>query len=332
MGGRGILTADLDNRWAYEHTHRVDGWDDYETYLPTAIPRLVGLAADLRVPLTAFVVGRDAADARNADSLRSLTDASHEVANHSFSHDPQLGLRPRDDIEADIARSADAIEEACGVRPVGFRGPAYSCSVDLLRTLAAQGYRWDSSTYPTMIGPVAKRFMLRELATAGHTLDAAERAELDAMYGPLGDARLPLKPFRWTGDATVAHIDELPVTVLPGLRTPIHFSYVHLLAERSPGLAKRYVALAMRACRLLRVTPCLLLHPLDVLGSDDVPEMAFFPGMDRSGREKADFVADVLAHVGAGPSWLTITQHLDMTTLRGTVSLTALEHRQPGSR
>ena len=32
--------------------------------------------------------------------------------------------------------------------------------------------------------------------------------------------------------------------------------------------------------------PSLLLHPLDFLGRDDVPELAFFPAMERPGERK----------------------------------------------
>ncbi len=33
-------------------------------------------------------------------------------------------------------------------------------------------------------------------------------------------------------------------------------------------------------CKLTRTQPSFLLHPLDLIGSDHVPALAFFPGMN----------------------------------------------------
>ena len=53
--------------------------------------------------------------------------------------------------------------------------------------------------------------------------------------------------------------------------------------------------MAMALCRLTGVGPSLLLHPLDFLGGDDEPDIAFFPGMRMPAAAKVAFVRDVLA-------------------------------------
>ena len=55
----------------------------------------------------------------------------------------------------------------------------------------------------------------------------------------------------------------LPVTTMPLFRVPIHFSYLLYLGGKSPALARLYWRTALRMCRLRRVEPSVLLHPLD---------------------------------------------------------------------
>jgi len=47
-----------------------------------------------------------------------------------------------------------------------------------------------------------------------------------------------------------------------------------------------YLRTALGLCRATGTEPSFLLHPLDLLGGDQVRELSFFPGMDLTGREK----------------------------------------------
>lgn len=62
------------------------------------------------------------------------------------------------------------------------------------------------------------------------------------------------------------------------------------LAGTSPALARSYFANALRMCALTGVEPSVLLHPLDALGGDDVPELRFFPGMKLPVRLKLEIL------------------------------------------
>ena len=57
---------------------------------------------------------------------------------------------------------------------------------------------------------------------------------------------------------------------------------------------RAYLRFALEACRALRGEPSFLLHPLDLLGGDEAPELAFFPGMDLTTREKSELFVDAL--------------------------------------
>ncbi len=91
----------------------------------------------------------------------------------------------------------------------------------------------------------------------------------------------------------------MPVTVMPVLRTPFHFSYLHYAAEKSALLARLYLRTSLQLCRLNRIEPSMLLHPLDFLGGDEEPDLAFFPGMKHSGAVKRRRLQAFLTEIAA---------------------------------
>ncbi len=91
----------------------------------------------------------------------------------------------------------------------------------------------------------------------------------------------------------------MPVTVMPVLRTPFHFSYLHYAAEKSALLARLYLRTSLMLCRWNRIEPSMLLHPLDFLGGDEEPDLAFFPGMKQSGATKRRRLQSYLADIAS---------------------------------
>jgi hypothetical protein len=88
---------------------------------------------------------------------------------------------------------------------------------------------------------------------------------------------------------------EIPVSTMPIIKIPIHFSYVLYLSVFSRSLALFYFRLALGLCRLTGTQPSLLLHPLDFLGCEDVPELSFFPGMSLSSHTKLETLNQAIA-------------------------------------
>lgn len=281
------LSLDLDNLWAYQRSHGAAGWQAYPSFLDRAVPRILEAASRHGVRMTVFVVGRDAEQAGHRPLLAALADAGHEIANHSYEHEPWLHRRPADGIAEDIARAEDAIGAATGRRPAGFRGPAFALSAAVLGVLVERGYRYDASTFPTVLGPLARAY---HRATA--RLDAEDRKRQEGLFGGVGEGFRPLRPYRW--DLAGGPLVEVPVTTLPGLRLPVHATYLNFVADRSPALARAYFGAALRVCRAAGVAPSLLLHATDLIGADDPEAPAFLPGMRRPAAEKARFLDAVL--------------------------------------
>jgi peptidoglycan/xylan/chitin deacetylase (PgdA/CDA1 family) len=279
------LSLDLDNKWSYMKTHGDAGWEAFPSYLDLVVPRVLAFLEQNRLRITVFIVGQDAALVKNRDRLRSIALAGHEIGNHSFHHEPWLHTRSAQQIESEIARAEEAIESATGCKPRGFRGPGFTRSPEILCSLARRGYAYDASTFPTFIGPLARAYYFRT-----STLDSEAMHEREALFGQFSDGFEQNVFHRVdTADGSIAVI---PVTTMPGLRLPIHVSYLLYLAGISPGLARAYFRFALALCRITRTEPSILLHPLDFLGAGDCPELQFFPAMNLPAAVKLDVVRD----------------------------------------
>lgn len=277
------LSLDLDNQWSYMKIHGDPDWESFPSYLDVVVPRALDFLWQRQLQITFFVVGQDAALAKNHRALASISAAGHEVGNHSFHHESWLHLYTETEIEQEIALAEFYIEQVTNTKPTGFRGPGYSFSPNVLQVLARRGYRYDASTFPTYLGPLARAYYFMTAK-----LSRAERDKRKALFGSFKDGFQPLKPYRWRmAELPVEQqLVEIPVTTLPIFKIPIHFSYVLYLSVFSPAIALLYFRLALLLCRLTGTQPSLLLHPLDFLGREDVPELAFFPGMSLSSDAK----------------------------------------------
>jgi peptidoglycan/xylan/chitin deacetylase (PgdA/CDA1 family) len=286
------VSLDADDLWAYLRTHGDPGWERRPSYLPMFIPRALDVLDALGVRITFFLVGFDAARPENRPAFAEIAARGHEIGNHSFGHEVWLHLYSRSQLEEELERAEEAIQAATGEHPVGFRGPGYSWSPTLLDLLERRGYRYDATTLPTFLGPLARLYFL-----AMSDLDPAERERRRALFGGLRDGLRPVKPYRWRLGAERTLL-EIPVTTIPVVKLPFHLSYLLYLSRVSTSLMVAYLRLAIAACRSARVEPSFLLHPLDLLGGEQVPELAFFPGMDIPGARKRELFELVLRTLG----------------------------------
>ncbi len=303
------LSLDADNLWAYQMTHGDPGWDSYPTYLDALVDTVLPVLAERNMKITFFVVGQDAALPVNRRAIAAIAEAGHEIGNHSFRHQPWLHRYSVEDIHTELRRAEEALEDVTGQHTIGFRGPGYSLSSDVLRVLVDRGYQYDCSTLPTVIGPAARWYYFRSAK-----LTPEQRAERSNLFGGAREGLRSVKPYWWKVGSE--QLLEIPVTTMPLARVPIHISYVLYLAGVSAGAAHQYFANALRMCRLRGIEPSILLHPLDFLGADDVDSLRFFPGMTMTGAVKRATVLRCLDEMNAQFDVLTMAAHADIIRAR----------------
>jgi len=304
------LSLDLDNQWSYMKTHGDTGWERFPSYLDRLVPIVLDRLARRDLRITVFVVGQDAALPQNREALASIAEAGHEIGNHSFRHEPWLHLYSRDEIEQELRQAEEVIESATGQRPIGFRGPGFSLSADTLEVLAARGYAYDASSFPTYLGPLARAYYFMK----SRGMSDEEREKRGRLFGTLRDGLQPLHGHSWDIEGQLV---EIPVTTMPLLRAPFHLSYLLYLARYSRPLALTYLNLAIGLCRINRLEPSFLLHPLDFLGCDEVSELKFFPGMDLTTSFKIDFFDTVMQRLQKHYTVVPMQDHAETIRRRG---------------
>jgi hypothetical protein len=298
------LSLDLDNKWSYLKTHGDAGWESFPSYFNIVVPRVLAMLRARNLTITFFIVGQDAALAKNRDAIQSIAAAGHEIGNHSFAHDPWLHLYPEAAIDAEIASAEEVIQTATGQRPRGFRGPGFVHSQAILRVLMRRGYQYDASTFPTFTGPLARLYYFKSA-----NLDADEKRLRAQLFGSYREGFRPLKPYRWRHSETT--MLELPVTTMPVSRLPIHVSYILWMAAFSETLALRYFGTALTMCLLTGTAPSILLHPLDFLGHEDAADLSFFPGMGLGRERKSATLNRIFDRLCRRFEIITVGQHAE---------------------
>lgn len=302
MTSTASLSLDLDNQWSYMKTHGDRGWEDFPSYLDVVVPRVLEFLQDRSLTISFFIVGQDAAIEKNHDALASVAHAGHEIGNHSFNHEPWLHLYSRDELVREFEGSEQAIFDATGERTRGFRGPGFSLSETVLDVLEDRGYEYDCSTLPTYIAPLARTYYFFK----SPEMSDEEREKRKKLFGKFSDGFRTLRPHvvRAASD-----LIEIPVTTFPLVKTPIHVSYLVYLAGFSRAAAKAYWRSALAFCRATGTEPSLLLHPLDFLSGQDVPELKFFPGMSMPLSTKLELVSDFLEVYSDSYEVVTMREH-----------------------
>jgi peptidoglycan-N-acetylglucosamine deacetylase len=296
------LSLDLDNLWSYLKTHGDPGWDAYPSYLEILVPLVLDLLDRHGLKITFFIVGRDLENPANVPVLREIVARGHELGNHSFNHEPWMQEYDEARVLEEIRTTHDRLVQELGAAPVGFRGPGFCYSATMLNVLAQMGYRFDASTLPSVLGPIARLYYF-----ASSSMSRGERETRKGLFGKFSDGFQPLRPFQW--DTANGPLLEIPVTTVPIFRTPFHLSYLLWLSRYSRLASRAYLELALRLCSLSGFGPSFLLHPLDFLGREDAPRLHFFPGMDLSREYKVDFFESVLFRLKRAYDVVPMSEH-----------------------
>ena len=268
--------------------HGDSGWEKFPSYFDRFIPHVLDLLNQLNLKITFFIVGQDAALEKNEEHLSQIVKHGHEVGNHSFHHESWLHLYQKEKIRDEILTAEKHIENVTGKKPNGFRGPGFSWSKNLIEVLSELGYDYDASTLPTFIGPFARFYYFRTAK-----LTPEEKKERKKLFGSFKDGFRSVKPYFWKFDG-VKELLEIPVTTIPFIKTPFHLSYLIYLNNISPLLMKLYLSTAITFCKMTKTSPSFLLHPLDLIGGDMVPELSFFPGMNVNSGKKTELFIKVI--------------------------------------
>ena len=179
------LTLDLENDWYFDEP-------GYDHLTFEYIDEFIRLVDGLDIPLSIFVVGRTLERYPEViDRLRSELDSEFHL--HSYSHELE-----RTTFEKDLEAGITAFRDHFGTDPIGYRAPYGKIDASDFETLAAKGFLFDSSIFPSY-----RPGVYRNLDT-------------------------PLEPY---SPGPAPELLEIPIGVVRGLRIPLSQNYLKLFGR-----------------------------------------------------------------------------------------------------
>ena len=221
-----------------------------------ALPRIADFFDDLEIEGTLFVVGQDIVDSKRAADIRSFTARGHEIGNHTNTHPYDFSLKPTDIQSREIATAHDAILQATGSPPIGFRSPGYNTNMGIIELIKQHGYTYDSSIFPCPTYYAAKAGAIGIKSLLGRQSKSI-----------MGDPRIltsPTTPYRIGEDGVWCRskdgLKELPITVVTKARLPFIGTSVAMMGKLPVKM------LAKQAAKMKVVN--FELHGMDFLDAD----------------------------------------------------------------
>jgi len=142
-----VATFDVEDWFHAENVQpwlSTSDWNVLEGRVERNTHELLDLVEDAGVKSTFFVLGWVAR--RYPALVRRIVDDGHELASHTDTHRKLWSLSARD-VEAELVRSRESLEQVAGTRVLGVRAPNFSISDSVLDSMAEAGYWYDSSFF-----------------------------------------------------------------------------------------------------------------------------------------------------------------------------------------
>lgn len=211
------IHVDCDNLWIYETEYGIPISDHQDLIYTQALPALLDVLARWNIRATFFIVGKELQRTSCVEFCRAAVARGHRLGNHSFSHGVDFSRLPASEKHKEIVSADQAIREATGHKPIGFRSPGYQVDRDIVATLIESGYRYDSSILPGPGGLMMKAYMT-----------AIGRARNGKSFGPWTAIFASQQAHPVDGDA---RIWEFPIATFPRWRFPIHSTFVYRFGD-----------------------------------------------------------------------------------------------------
>jgi peptidoglycan-N-acetylglucosamine deacetylase len=247
------IQVDLDGVWTIFRHHGVEISHASDPVFEQSIPRFLSLFSEFNLHSTFFVVGSDLEIPNATAAIKSIADAGHELANHSYSHPRNFSALSLPEKQAEIEKAENLIRRIIPQPVAGFRAPSYAIDSETITILNDRGYQYDSSVLPTYWSGIIRRV---------ESIGTSTSSKSTASYGRIKYSRAPLHKYHpdpkliWKPGKS--ELWEVPVSVYPWIRTPIHSSF-------STRIGWWYFATAVNWLARLNLPLVFVFHGVDLV-------------------------------------------------------------------
>lgn len=170
-----------------------------DTVFETGLRNALDLFDSNGIRATLFVIADSLDHPRKRALIEEAMRRGHEIGSHTITH-PNLLKQDSARKRKEIAGSRERLERELGVCIRGFRAPGYRLDRECIELLAASGYAWDASAFPTSVFSDRLRTPVERLMTPHRPVQGSDFLEL-----PLPDHRPWPVPF----NPSYAHLTGL---------------------------------------------------------------------------------------------------------------------------
>ena len=262
-----------------------------------SLPRLVELFSKLNVQATFFVVGNHAKIEKNKSILKKISE-NHEIASHSMTHPKgfsQLGYKEK---YSEIKDSKHLLEDITGKEVIGFRAPDYDIDEETIDILIENGYKYDSSVFPTYCAPIMK--------VAHFILSGMKRKSTMGREVLRFSPRFPYRPRQGSlHQKGKVNIWEIPLTVTPFIRLPFYGTSIMAFGEKYLN----FIFGKIKNSALINYT----IHAFEMSdrGKDMIDERLLkHPGIKRTFEEKSYLCEEVLRRISENFKIITAKEYI----------------------
>ena len=172
--------------------------------------RVFKLSNQYQIPLSLYVIGKDLENSEVASRIRDISDAGHEIGNHTYSHKMNLGSLSKAEIKFEIEKTHELVSSFTGKEPKGFIAPAWSTSEKVRQCLIDLNYEYDTSLFCSIyLYPMISKIAFNHLKNPKKILKVISRRD---WFYPL---TRPSKPYLAGKDYQLAKHTEKSILVMP---------------------------------------------------------------------------------------------------------------------
>jgi peptidoglycan/xylan/chitin deacetylase (PgdA/CDA1 family) len=112
-------------------------------FATVGVQRILKVLKNNNIQATFFIPGHTVET--YPDSVHAILEAGHEIGHHGYLHENPCALPSKEAERAVLERGFEAMEKVVGVRPTGYRSPAWDNSPHTIELLLEFGFRYESS-------------------------------------------------------------------------------------------------------------------------------------------------------------------------------------------